>query len=149
MARVVVVGGGMAGATVAKYLRLWGGSGVEVTLVERESRYTSCIMSSLVLSGQRSLDSLRFGYDTLVKRYGVKLRLGTVQAIDPVLRKVTLADGRTLSADRLVLAPGIDFDTVPGLGSSNRMPHAWKGPAPRPRCCASNCWPFPPGARCC
>jgi sulfide dehydrogenase [flavocytochrome c] flavoprotein subunit len=30
---VVVVGGGFAGATVAKYLKLWGGVGVEVTLV--------------------------------------------------------------------------------------------------------------------
>jgi sulfide dehydrogenase [flavocytochrome c] flavoprotein subunit len=29
-ARIVVVGGGMAGATVAKYLRLWGGSGIAV-----------------------------------------------------------------------------------------------------------------------
>ena len=124
--RVVVVGGGMAGATVAKYLRLWGGSGVDVTLVERESRYTSCIMSSLVLSGQRSLDSLRFGYEGLVQRHGVKLRTGTVQAIDPVLRQVTLADGRKLTADRLVLAPGIDFDAVPGLGNADRMPHAWK-----------------------
>ena len=31
--RVVVVGGGMAGASVAKFLRLWGGAGVQVTLV--------------------------------------------------------------------------------------------------------------------
>ena len=31
--RVVVVGGGFGGATVAKYLRLWGGD-VEVTLVD-------------------------------------------------------------------------------------------------------------------
>ncbi|MBK6983038.1 MAG: NAD-binding protein [Betaproteobacteria bacterium] len=36
--RVVVVGGGMAGAAVAKFLRLWGGAGVQVTLVEREPR---------------------------------------------------------------------------------------------------------------
>nr|MBP6319979.1 tryptophan 7-halogenase [Rubrivivax sp.] len=32
--RIVVAGGGMAGMTAAKYLRLWGGSGVQVTLVE-------------------------------------------------------------------------------------------------------------------
>ena len=30
--RVVVVGGGMAGMTAAKYLRLWGGVGLQVTL---------------------------------------------------------------------------------------------------------------------
>ena len=39
-ARIVVVGGGMAGATAAKYLRLWGGTGLQVTLVEPAARYT-------------------------------------------------------------------------------------------------------------
>lgn len=42
---VVIVGGGMAGATAAKYLRLWGGSGVSVTLVEPNPIYVSNIMS--------------------------------------------------------------------------------------------------------
>lgn len=63
--RVVVVGGGMAGTTVAKYLRLWSGGTVDVTLVDRNAAYTSCIMSSLVLTGQRSLGSLQFGYRSL------------------------------------------------------------------------------------
>ena len=52
--RVVVVGGGMAGMTAAKYLRLWGGSGVQVTLVEPDTLYTSSIMSNLVLNGSRN-----------------------------------------------------------------------------------------------
>jgi sulfide dehydrogenase [flavocytochrome c] flavoprotein subunit len=123
--RVIVVGGGMAGATVAKYLRLWGDA-IDVTLVERQSSYTSHIMSSLVLSGQRSLGSLVYGYDALRSRYGVNVVLGDVTAIDPVGVKVTLASGQVLSADRIVLAPGIEFDAVPGLGTSDRMPHAWK-----------------------
>ena len=42
--KVVIVGGGMAGGTLAKYLRLWGGAGIDVTLVERESAYTSNIL---------------------------------------------------------------------------------------------------------
>jgi NADH dehydrogenase FAD-containing subunit len=123
--RVIVVGGGMAGATAAKYLRLWGDM-IDVTLVERQSSYTSCIMSSLVLSGQRSLPSLVYSYDTLRSRYGVNVVLGDVVGIDPVGVKVTLASGQVLSADRIVLAPGIEFDAVPGLGTSERMPHAWK-----------------------
>ena len=123
--RVIVVGGGMGGATVAKYLRLWGDA-IDVTLVERQSSYTSHIMSSLVLSGQRSLGSLVYGYDALRTRYGVNVVLGDVVGIDPVGVKVTLASGQVLSADRIVLAPGIEFDAVPGLGTSDRMPHAWK-----------------------
>ncbi len=62
---VVVVGGGMAGAAVAKYLRLWGGTGVSVTLIEASPKYTSNIMSNTVLTGQRQLSSLEYAYATL------------------------------------------------------------------------------------
>ncbi len=124
-ARVLVVGGGMAGASVAKYLRLWGDS-VDVTLVEREATYTSNIMSSLVLTGQRKLPSLTYRYDTLQRRYGVRLIVDNVVEIDPVAISIKLASGKRLAADRIILAPGIDFDPVPGLGESSRMPHAWQ-----------------------
>ncbi|MCE2657393.1 MAG: FAD-dependent oxidoreductase [Rubrivivax sp.] len=124
-ARVIVIGGGMAGATVAKYLRLWG-NGIEVTLVERAPVYTSCIMSSLVLTGQRTMGSLQFRYDTLRTKYGIKTEFGDVVAIDPVNARVTLASGKVLTADRIVLAPGIEFDTIPGLSDPLAMPHAWK-----------------------
>ena len=60
--RVVVVGGGMAGATVAKYLRLWSGKTVDVTLVEPSTQYTSNIMSNLVVTGQYAPTILNYGY---------------------------------------------------------------------------------------
>ncbi len=124
-ARVVVIGGGMAGATVAKYLRLWGNN-IEVTLVDRNSRYTSNIMSSLVLTGQRTLTSLQYAYDTLRTKYGVKTVFDDVLELDPVGLRVRLKSGTVLQADRIVLAPGIDFDPVPGLANPDLMPHAWK-----------------------
>ena len=126
--RVIVIGGGMGGATVAKYLRLWG-DGISVTLVERMPTYTSNIMSSLVLTGQRSMSSLAFKYDTLRSKYGVTTVFGDVVAIDPVAVKVRLADGTVLAADRIVMAPGISFDDVPGLNGSTKMPHAWQAGA--------------------
>jgi NADPH-dependent 2,4-dienoyl-CoA reductase/sulfur reductase-like enzyme len=122
--RVVVVGGGMAGVTAAKYLRLWGGRPLAVTLVERESAYTSCILSSLVLTGQRTIDSLRYSYAQLRMRYGVNVVAGEVASVVP--GRVTLTNGTTLDADRIVLAPGIDFEPVPGLTDPNAMPHAWR-----------------------
>ena len=124
-ARVLVVGGGMAGASVAKYLRLWGDA-VDVTLIERHATYTSSIMSNLVLTGQRTLPSLAFQYDTLQRRYGVRLLIDDVVEVDPVTTSVKLASGKRLVADRIVLAPGIGFDSVPGLADSTRMPHAWQ-----------------------
>jgi NADH dehydrogenase FAD-containing subunit len=125
---VIVVGGGMAGATVAKYLRLWGGDGIEVTLVERSSIYTSSIMSGFVLTGQRTLASLEYGYDALRTAYGITTVFGDVASIDPVTMQVTLVGGQVLSADRIILAPGIDYDEVLGLvtdADKEKMPHAW------------------------
>ena len=128
-ARVVVVGGGMAGATVAKYLRLWGGAGVAVTLVDPDAQYVSGIMSNLVLSGGRSLVSLQQSRALLAERYGVVLRQAAVSAVDANARQVQLSDGSSLPYDRLVLAPGIAFDEAYGLSTADyaeRTPHAWR-----------------------
>ena len=127
--KVVVVGGGMAGATVAKYLRLWGGSGLDVTLVEKNPTYVSNIMSNLVLSGGRAMTSLNYGYSALSSKYGVKIKSGTVTAVNSSAKTVTLADGATLAYDRLVLAPGIRFDDAYGLTQADyegEFPHAWQ-----------------------
>lgn len=129
---VVVVGGGMAGATVAKYLRVWSQGTVDVTLVDRAAAYTSCIMSSLVLTGQRSLSSLKFDYRTLRDLHGVRILTDEVVSVDPLRPSVTLASGKVIRAQRVVLAAGIEFDPVPGLTDPEAMPHAWKaGPQTR------------------
>ena len=130
--RVVVVGGGMAGMTAAKYLRLWGGTGVSVTLVEPDAVYTSSIMSNLVLTGGRNLASLQFTRATLASRYGVVNRAGSVVAVNVAAHTVTLADGSSLPYDRLVLAPGVSFDDAHGLTQADydtRTPHAWRAGA--------------------
>lgn len=124
-ARVIVIGGGMGGATLAKYMRLWGDA-VAVTLVERRPKYVSSIMSNLVLTGQRTIPSLTFAYDDLKNRYGVEVKSDDAVAIDAARPSVRLASGTVLDAERIVMAPGIDFDAVPGLDDGNRMPHAWQ-----------------------
>jgi sulfide dehydrogenase [flavocytochrome c] flavoprotein subunit len=133
--RVVVVGGGMAGAAAAKYLRLWSGRAIDVTLVEQESRYTSNIMSNLVVTGQYAMSKLYFGYGNLASGYGVKLSTGRVTAIEPAAGgtwKVTVVNGPstvTHWCDRVVLAPGVQFDAVPLTGNgaqSAPVLHAWQ-----------------------
>lgn len=131
-ARIVVIGGGMAGATCAKYLRLWGGSGVEVTLIEPRAAYTSNIMSNLVLNGGTTVAALDYGYDRLATRYGVTVRQGRVTSLDTVARVVRLEDGTELPYDRVVAAPGIEFDDAWGLSAADydtRTPHAWQAGA--------------------
>ena len=130
--RVVVVGGGMAGAAVAKFLRLWGGTGVQVTLVEREPGYTSNILSNLVLTGTVQMTSLAFDHSKLASAYGITVILGEAVAADPVAKALTVATAsgpRLLDYDRLVVAPGIDFAFPDGLRTEQAqalVPHAWK-----------------------
>ena len=130
--RIVVIGGGMAGTTIAKYLRLWGGTGVQVTLVEPNATYISNIFSNMVLTGERTLTQLSYTYGTLTSKYGVKLLTKSVTAIDPISRQVMLNDGSKLPYDRLVIAPGITFDALPLSGTATnqaKVVHAWQAGA--------------------
>jgi sulfide dehydrogenase [flavocytochrome c] flavoprotein chain len=124
--RVVVVGGGMAGAAAAKYLRLWGGSGLAVTLIEQAPSYTSNIMSNMVVVGERTLSSLNYTYSNLKSWYGVTVVQGKVAAVNPAARSVTLANGTVYAGDALVLAPGLEFTGLPGHYDVNLTPHAWQ-----------------------
>ncbi|ALF86636.1 MULTISPECIES: NAD(P)/FAD-dependent oxidoreductase [Ralstonia solanacearum species complex] len=133
-ARVVVVGGGYGGATAAKYVRVFSGGRVDVTLVEPNAAFVSCPLSNLVLSGDRNLASLTVPYDALVARHGVRWVRDRAAAIDLGARQVRLEGGGTLDYDRLILSPGIDFvpGAIPGLAdaaTAARAPHAWKASA--------------------
>ncbi len=133
-AHVVVVGGGFGGATVAKYLRMWSSAGVDVTLIERNPQFISCPMSNLVIGGERTMADITMSYAGLRDNWGVRVMQDSVSAIDTTARSLRLASGGTLSYDRLVLSPGVDFmyDRVPGLESEDarsRVLHAWKAGA--------------------
>lgn len=127
---VVVVGGGFAGATAAKYIRMWSMGNIDVTLVERNANHISCILSNLVLNGRLKLSDITLAYDALQQQFGVNLRLNTsldtnygIQTVGG-RKAVQLSDGCELLCDALVIAPGIGFETVAGLDFS-LVPHAW------------------------
>ncbi len=126
---VIVVGGGFGGATAAKYLRR-AGSGIAVTLIEPNKQFVTCPFSNYVIGGIRTMDSITHKYDALRTKHGVNVVHGTVAAIDPASKTVTLQGGKTLRYDRLVLSPGIDFKWSAIEGYSEKaaeiMPHAWK-----------------------
>jgi len=127
--RVIVIGAGYSGATAAKYIRRWAPD-IDVTLVERDGEFISCPLSNLVLGGSKTLADISAAYNGLDK-YGVKRMRDDVVAVDSEKHEVRLASGATLGYDRLVIAPGIDFnyETIPGLKNTDaqsRVLHAWK-----------------------
>lgn len=122
--RVVVVGGGFAGSTLARYLSLWGGSDFVITLIDPRDGHSSCVMSNLVLTNQLSLSQLTFSHAPLAGRFGFDTVIATVSAIDAGIQQVTLDNGSTLPYDSLVLATGIEFEDIPGY-DPDVIPHAW------------------------
>ncbi|MGB2680600.1 MAG: FAD/NAD(P)-binding oxidoreductase [Candidatus Competibacter sp.] len=127
--RVVVVGGGFAGATLAKYLRLWGG-GVSVTLVDANPAHISCILSNLVLSNSLNLSQITFNYESL-KQLGVNFVQGRATGIEKpnnTTWRVQIAGRTPLDCEHVVLAPGIDFQPITGWVAS-QVPHAWEAGA--------------------
>jgi sulfite dehydrogenase len=128
---VVVVGGGYGGATVAKYLRMWSEGGVQVTLIERNPVFISCPMSNLVIGGTKTMDDITVSYDNLKNKWGVRVIQGMVTGVDAAKKTISLNDGGSMSYDRLVLSPGVDFmfDQIPGLDNvdaQSKILHAWK-----------------------
>jgi NADPH-dependent 2,4-dienoyl-CoA reductase/sulfur reductase-like enzyme len=126
--RVVVVGGGFAGASCARALRK-ADPGIAVTLVEANATFTACPFSNAVIAGLRELSAQQFTYER-VAADGIVVARTTATAVDAQARSVTLADGTRLPYDRLVLAPGIEFrwGALPGYdeAASAQMPHAWR-----------------------
>ena len=126
--RVIVIGAGYGGSIAARYLRMMDPS-IEVTLIEREPKYVSCPLSNEVLSGERSVDSLTFGYDKL-GAHGVKVVVDEVNEIDAAKKAVKTKGGTTYQYDRLIVSPGVDFKwgAIEGYdeAASQLMPHAWK-----------------------
>jgi NADPH-dependent 2,4-dienoyl-CoA reductase/sulfur reductase-like enzyme len=126
--KVVVIGGGPGGCTVARYLAKDSAGAIDVTLIEPLKQFTTCFFSNLYVGGFRDFKSITHNYDK-VKKAGVKVVHAMATAIDRDKKQVVVGKQR-IPYDRLLVAPGIDlkFDSVPGYSEAAAavMPHAWK-----------------------
>lgn len=126
---IVVIGGGVGGATFAKYMRLYSPD-VKVTIIEPNQQYQRPYGSSEVIVGHITMDDITISYDTLKEKYGVNFVFDRAKDVDFDQQVVTTEGGERLAYDRLVVSPGIDFrfDAIEGLTqevSDTLMPHAW------------------------
>jgi len=125
--RVLVIGGGFAGAACARALHR-ADPQCDVTLVEPNPTFTACPFSNSVIAGLRDIAAQRFRYEA-IRGEGITVAQDEATALDPRARRVTLRGGSVLDYDRLVLAPGIAirWDALQGYDEAAAavMPHAW------------------------
>jgi NADPH-dependent 2,4-dienoyl-CoA reductase/sulfur reductase-like enzyme/nitrite reductase/ring-hydroxylating ferredoxin subunit len=108
--RVVIVGGGAAGFAAAEMLRREGFAG-DVTLLSSDDAapYDRPNCSKDYLAGNAPEDWMPLRPREFYKDQSIELELRTeVTAIDPKARQVTLANGRSVPFDKLMLATGAE-----------------------------------------
>jgi sulfide:quinone oxidoreductase len=112
--RVLIIGGGTAGITVAARLRRAGATDVAV-IEPSSSHYYQPLFT--VVGGGRAPASATVRPEASVMPKGVTWVRDAAAGIDPDARTVTTESGRTVGYDYLVVAPGIqlDFGKIPGL----------------------------------
>ena len=133
--KVVIVGGGAGGATVAHYVKK-DAPALDVTLIEANSTYSSSFFSNLYIGGFRTLESLSHGYAGL-RNVGVKVVHDYATDVDTTKKTVKTRSGKTYAYDRLVLSPGIDikYESIAGYSraAAALMPHAYNTDAAQKR----------------
>ena len=106
--RVVVVGGGWSGLTIAKYTKIFAPNS-DVILVEQRHEFTSCPMSNLWLVDKIELEYLTHDYLQAARENNYTYFHATATDLDKKNRILKTSDG-DISFDYLVFAPGIDYD---------------------------------------
>jgi len=107
-AHIVIVGGGVGGATAAKYLKLFNPA-LKVTVIEKNPVYVKPYGSSEVLNQHAKMDDLNVSYDALRSKYGIRFVFDTVTGFDPVTRTVSTASRQKIGYDKLIVSPGIQL----------------------------------------
>ena len=106
--RVVVVGGGWSGLSIAKYTKKFAPN-ADVVLVEQRSEFISCPVSNLYLVGAVDLEFLTHDYLQAARENKYAYFNATAVGVDKGNKVLKTSNG-DIKYDYLVLAPGIDYD---------------------------------------
>ena len=117
--KILIVGGGTAGITVAASLRRRGPSGLDIAIVEPADTHYYQPAFTLVGAGKYQLARTARPTDSLLPPGVIRLRT-SVAGFDPDHNQVQLADGSTVSYDILVVCTGLklDWGKVVGLAEA-------------------------------
>ena len=106
--RVVVLGGGWSGLSVAKYTKIFAPD-AEVILVEQRHEFISCPMSNLWLVDKIKLEYLTHDYLQAARENNYTYFNATAIGLDKANNILKTSNG-TINYDYIVFAPGIDYD---------------------------------------
>jgi len=129
--KVVIVGGGVAGATVARYLRKFipQTTALEITIIEPKTSYTTPFGSNEILTGSRTLAELTVDYTALKADIQGTVVHKKATAINAQAKYVSTEDGVQYLYDFCIVATGIDFEysDIVGVDATNnaQVPHAY------------------------
>jgi len=102
--KVIIVGGGFGGLSAAQALK---SDSVAVTLIDRRNYHLFQPLLYQVATGSLSPGEIAAPLrGVLSGQKNVRVLLGTVEDIDPVSKRVTLADGESVPYDSLIVAAG-------------------------------------------
>ncbi len=117
-ARVVIVGGGWSGSTLAKYIKKRDPK-IDVVLIEKNNVFMSCPVSNLWLVDLVDLEFLIHNHLKAADKYGYHFVNAEVHDVDRRRRYVYTSIGK-IHYDYLVLATGIDYDYSQWVGDDPR-----------------------------
>lgn len=117
--RVVIVGGGWAGVTAAKYLRKEE-PGSEVILIEERKIFMSCPISNVWLAGLVDMEFLMHDFHTPASKYGYIFLNTRATGVDRDRRRVYTPEGY-VEYDYLILAPGIEYNYEAWFGNDRKL----------------------------
>lgn len=124
--RVVVVGGGWSGLSIAKYTKLFAPTS-DVILVEQRHQFISCPVSNLWLVDKVELEYLTHDYLQAARKNNYIYFQATAIDLDKENQILKTSNGN-IEYDYLVFAPGIDYDYsrwTKDIAFENRLRHEY------------------------
>ena len=118
MAHVAIIGAGLGGVPCAYGMRKRLGSAHRVTLIGASPYFEFTPSNPWVAVGWRDREQTRVAMREPLAAHGIDWIEQLVAAIDAEHNTLTLADGRKVDYDNLVITTGpkLAFDEIPGLG---------------------------------
>ena len=137
MARLVVLGGGVAGHTAATFARKWLGSEHEVVVVTPNAKWNWIPSNIWVGVGQMSKEEVTFDLDPVYGKAGITFKQAKAVSINPEgnvdsdksyvtiehTSKLHQGESEDLEFDYLINATGpkLNFGATPGLGVGSEL----------------------------